>query len=294
MPLSRIRCAILARIIGAIALATLLSACSAIQLAYNNLPEISYWWLDSYVDFDDAQTPRVRDELRRLLAWHRREELPKLVELLQEAQALAPSDLRPEQACALFDAARLRVQALAERAELAGTELALSLGEAQLEHLARKMADTNADFKKDWLARSRSQQLEKRYQQFLDRSEDFYGRLDAEQRELLHEQVALSGFDARTLDAERKARQHDLLALLRRFNAEKTRPQEARSAIRAYAMRMVEPPPGPENDRRLARQQATCRTLAALHNQTTSGQREKAQRRLRTYVSDLQELAASP
>ncbi len=42
------RCAKLARIIGVLLVAAALGACSTIKLAYNNLPELSYWWLDAY------------------------------------------------------------------------------------------------------------------------------------------------------------------------------------------------------------------------------------------------------
>ena len=62
------------RIIGwlfAILALLLLQACSAIKLAYNNSPEFGYWWIDGYVDIQSEQTPKVRDELTRLLAWHR-------------------------------------------------------------------------------------------------------------------------------------------------------------------------------------------------------------------------------
>jgi dihydrodipicolinate synthase/N-acetylneuraminate lyase len=48
--------------------AAALGACSAVKLAYNNLPELSYWWLDAYLDFDGTQTPKVRDELAQLLS----------------------------------------------------------------------------------------------------------------------------------------------------------------------------------------------------------------------------------
>lgn len=282
----------LARIIGAIALATLLSACSAVQLAYNNLPEISYWWLDGYVDFDDAQTPQVRDELRRLLAWHRREELPKIADLLQEAQALAPADLTPAQACALFDAIRLRLLALAERAEPAGATLALSLSEAQVEHLARKYGKINDEYRRDWLDRSPAQQRERRYDQFLDRSEDFYGRLDAGQRALLRQQVERSAFDPRELDTERRQRQREALALLGRFLAAKQPAAEAQAALHSYVMRIAEPPPGPARDRQHRMRQESCATIAALHNQTSATQREQAARRLQRYEDDLRALAA--
>lgn len=287
------RCAKLARIIGVLVLGAALAACSAIKLAYNNLPEVSYWWLDGYVDFDGTQTPRVRDELERLLAWHRQNELPKIVGLLQRAQALAPNDVTPEQTCEMVNEIRTRLLALAERAEPAGAELAVSLTESQLQQLERKYVKINADYRKDWLDPSITKQHEKRYEQFLDRSEDFYGRLDAEQRDLLRRQVARSVFDPRELDGERKRRQKEALAMLRRFNAQKTSPAEAQVAFHAYVLHIADPPPGPWRDRQRALQQEACNDIAEFHNQTSAAQRDKAMRRLQAYESDLRDLAAS-
>ncbi|MGJ7510603.1 DUF6279 family lipoprotein [Variovorax sp. GT1P44] len=293
MPLSRMRCAKLARIIGVLALGAVLAACSAIKLAYNNLPEVSYWWLDGYVDFDGTQTPRVRDELERLLAWHRQNELPKIVGLLQRAQVLAPNDITPEQTCEMVSEIRTRLLALAERAEPAGAELAVSLTESQLQQLERKYVKINADYRKDWLDRSVAKQHEKRYEQFLDRSEDFYGRLDDDQRDLLRRQVARSVFDPRELDAERKRRQQEALTLLRRFYVQKTSPADAQLAFHAYVMHIADPPPGPWRDRQRALQAEACRDIAEFHNQTSTAQRDKAMRRLQAYEGDLRDLAAS-
>jgi hypothetical protein len=287
------RCAKLARIIGVLVLGAALAACSAIKLAYNNLPEVSYWWLDGYVDFDGTQTPRVRDELERLLAWHRQYELPKIIGMLQRAQALAPDDITPGQTCEMVNEIRTRLLALAERAEPAGAELAVSLTESQLQQLERKYVKINADYRKDWLERSPAKQHEKRYEQFLDRSEDFYGRLDAEQRDLLRRQVARSVFDPREIDAERKRRQQEALSILRRFNAQKTSPADAQVAFHAYVLRIADPPPGPWRDRQRALQQEACRDIAEFHNQTTAEQRDKAVRRLQAYEGDLRDLATS-
>jgi hypothetical protein len=267
-------------------------ACSAVKLAYNNLPEVSYWWLDSYLDFDDTQTPRVRDELEQLLAWHRHNELPKIVGLLQQAQALAPDDLTPAQACDVIDEIRVRLLAIAERAEPAGAELALSLGEPQLRQLERKYAKVNADYRKEWLDQPAAKRHEKRYEQFLDRSEDFYGRLDTAQRDLLRQRMERSVFDPREFDAERRRRQQEMLGLLRRINTEKTPPAAARAALHAYVLRISDPPPGRWRDRQQALQQEACANIAALHNETTPAQREKAARRLQAYEGDLRQLVA--
>ncbi|RZI93141.1 MAG: hypothetical protein EOP78_11835, partial [Variovorax sp.] len=153
---SGLRCcgAKLSRIIGALVLGAALAACSAVKLGYNNLPDLAYWWLDGYVDFNGEQTPRVREDLASLLAWHRQTELPQIAGLLQKAQALAPNDVTPAQACAFTEDIRARLLAVAYRAEVPGAELAVSLDSAQLQTLERKYARNNADYASDWLRRT--------------------------------------------------------------------------------------------------------------------------------------------
>ncbi|WP_240204942.1 DUF6279 family lipoprotein [Variovorax sp. PDNC026] len=274
-------------------LAAALGACSAIRLAYNNLPTVSYWWLDGYLDFDSEQAPKVRDELAQLLDWHRQNELPRIASLLQEAQALAPGEVTPAQVCTMADRIRERLLAVTDHAETAGAQLALSLTAAQLQQLERKYAKNNATYRKEWLDRTPAQVQEKRYDQFLDRTEDFYGRLSTEQRELLRQQVAQSVFDPKLADAERRQRQQEALALLRGFVADKPTPAEARAALHAYIQRVAEPPPGRWRDQQQALLEEGCRNTAALHNGTTASQRAQAVRRLQAYQEDLRQLVAA-
>ncbi|WP_285413267.1 DUF6279 family lipoprotein [Variovorax sp. efr-133-TYG-130] len=283
----------MARIIGVLLLAAALGACSAIRLAYNNLPTVSYWWLDGYLDFDSEQAPKVRDELAQLLDWHRQNELPRIASLLQEAQALAPGEVTPAQVCTMADRIRERLLAVTDHAETAGAQLALSLTAAQLQQLERKYAKNNATYRKEWLDRTPAQVQEKRYDQFLDRTEDFYGRLSTEQRELLRQQVAQSVFDPKLADAERRQRQQEALALLRGFVADKPTPAEARAALHAYIQRVAEPPPGRWRDQQQALLEEGCRNTAALHNGTTASQRAQAVRRLQAYQDDLRQLVAA-
>ena len=283
----------MARIIGVLVVAAALAACSAVRLAYNNLPTVSYWWLDGYLDFDSEQKPKVRDELAQLLAWHRQNELPRIATLLQEAQALAPGEVTPAQVCTMADRIRERLLAVTDRAETAGAQLALSLTDAQLQQLERKYAKNNADYRKNWLDRTPAQVQEKRYDQFLDRTEDFYGRLSTEPRDLLKQPVAQSVFDPRLADAERRQRQQEALVLLRGFVADKPSPAEARAALHAYIQRVAEPPPGPWRDQQQALLEEGCRNTAALHNGTSASQRAQAVRRLQAYQDDLRQLVAA-
>ena len=282
-----------ARLACALLLGASLVGCSAVKLAYNNLPEFSYWWLDGYVDFNGAQTPRVKDQLAQLLERHRRNEMPKVLALVENAERLAVGDVTPAQVCAASDALRDSLLATAVDASVPGAELALGLGDAQLKQIEAKLAKNNAEYASDWLDRSIERQHRKRYDTFLERSEDFYGTLDDAQRKLLRQMADRSIFDPRRVDAERRQRQREGLALLRRFANSGARPAEVQAAWVGYAQRIAEPPASAWRDHQRAVLQESCNNIAQLHNATRPAQREQAVRRLQAYAQDIRDLIAA-
>ena len=153
----------------------------------------------------------------------------------------------------------------------------------------RKYAKNNAEYVKDWMDRTSAQQQERRYDKFLERSEDFYGRLDNDQRDLLRQLTAQSTFDARRVDAERRKRQQEALALLRTLNVEHTSAADAQPAIHTYVRRIAEPRPGYQH----GMLEEGCQHVATLHNATRAEQRQKAVQRLRAYEAELRDLVAN-
>lgn len=278
-------------LVASLALA-LLQACSAVKLVYNTLPDVGYWWLDSYVDFNDAQTVSVRGELDRLLLWHRTEELPKIISLLQKAQRLADTDLAAEPVCALADQVRERLRVLSVQAEPAMVALAMSLGPDQITHIERKFAKANAQWREDWLDGSVTDRLAQRVKNSVERSEQFYGPLDERQRLAWRTRLTASAFDPEQTYAERLRRQQDLLQILRLANGAPPKPEPAAvtAMLRAHLDRFVQSP-NPvyrSYSDRLLRE--SCQTFAEVHNITTPEQRERAMRRLGAYERDAQEL----
>lgn len=288
------------RIIGwllAVAALSLFQACSAVKLAYNNAPELGYWWLDGYADFDDSQSLKVRAELARLQQWHRTDELPKIADMLQEARRLAGADLGPAPVCALYAAARARFSAVTAQTERAALELAMSLGPEQLAHIERKFARKNADWRDEWLVIPASQRLEHRLKTNVERSEDFYGRLEERQLATLRAGLETSIFDPQLVYAERVRRQQDLLQTLRLASGagpgvmRKTGQAEVLTALRAYFDRSLNSPSPAYrayNDRLVAE---SCAVFAQVHNSTTPEQRSRAVRRLAAYERDVVELS---
>ncbi|HXE50436.1 MAG TPA: DUF6279 family lipoprotein [Ramlibacter sp.] len=282
----------LRRIIGLLALAAVLSACSAIKLGYNNLDDLAYWWLDSYVEFSDEQAPRVRDDLARLHLWHRTQELPRFAEILHGVEELAPGDVTPGHTCAVFTQVTERLHAAAKQAGPAMITFAMSLTPEQFQHLERKYARNNDEYRKEWVRPTAAEVAGKRFKLFLERSESIYGSLDEPQRAVLRRQVEQSMFDGQRLLAERMRRQRDALQVLRKLATEPVSFSEAGSMLRGYFARVQEPPDPAERRYQQALVDEGCRNFAGLHNSTTPAQRQVAVRRLRAYQRDLGELAA--
>ena len=286
------RIANLARIIGLLSVAVALAGCSAIKLGYNSLPQVGSWWLDGYIDFSDEQAPRVREDLARLHQWHRRQELPKIGALLQQAERMVATDMTAEEVCSMVPAIRQRIAAIADRAEPAAVTLALGLQPEQLAHLQRKYEKNVREYRKDWIELSAEDLRDKQFKQYVDRLEMVYGRLDETQLELARAQLDRSVFSAETNLRERQRRQQDILQTLRRLAGQPLPLSEARAVIHQLVERALQSPDARYRSYEQSVISQVCRNLAAVHQSTTPQQRLSAARRLRAYQRDLEELAA--
>jgi hypothetical protein len=281
------------RIIVALALAMGLAACSAIKLGYSTAPDLAYWWLDGYLDFTSTQAPQVKDALRRLHVWHRHEELPRVVELLERLEQLAPGPISAQQACGVVSEVQARMRAVADHAEPAVISVAASLTPGQLRHLERKYRRNNEAFTHDWLAPPAAERLDKRFKQVLERVETIYGSLDAPQRAVLRAGIAQAGYEPQRVLAERQRRQKDLLQTLHRVANPATRAEDARTLMRGYLERAQHSPDPAYRAWQEALVQQGCRIFANVHASTTAVQRQQAVQRLRAYARDLRELSGN-
>jgi hypothetical protein len=275
----------------------LLPACSAIKLAYNNAPEFAYWWLDGYVDFQSEQSFRAREELSKLLVWHRNEELPKIAELLRKVQPLAAADLAPAQVCSLFDESRGRYEAVTRQAEPAAVWLVMNLQPQQMAHIESKFSKINDQWRKDWLQLTAAERFEKRVKSNTERAEEFYGKLEDKQLAALRGALEASQFDAVLNMAERQRRQQDLLQTLRKASgavpgSAKPAAAEVLTQLRAYRERVTRSPNAAYEAYSANLTKESCASFAALHNSTNAEQRKRAVGRIAAYERDARELAS--
>jgi hypothetical protein len=270
----------------------LLPACSAIKIAYNQAPDLTYWWLDSYLDFNSQQTPKVRDEINKLFAWHRANQLPKVAALLQKTQTQLPGAVNPEQACGVFDEVRGLYQAVIDKGLPAVSDLVTSIDAEQLLHLERKYQKNNDAYVRDYITGKPDERDAKRLKQAVQRSEMIYGKLDEAQVAGIVRAIQKSSFNAVLGLKERQRRQKDAIDTLAKLSSDKSNPQQVQAALRAYLERSTQSPDPVYRAYSEKMVKESCDALAAVHATTTAEQRANAVTTLKSYEADLRLLAA--
>jgi len=278
----------------AVSMSVILTGCSATRLGYNKLPEIASWWLDSYIDFTDSQGPQAKVALQKLQAWHRKEELPAIAELLVQAQTLAPQNITPEQACKVWESAQVRIESLIQESSRLAAPVVSQLSAKQLKHLEKEWASRNEDWKKNWLQGTPDTRVKKRVDLAAERFNSFYGDLNAEQRQLLKQQFLQSAWTPEWGYQQRVKRQQEQLTALQAMSSEFTKPAmpiaQVEKALEALMLHSVRPRDTSDLSKQLLLEQQACQNLAQLHNTMSPAQRLKAQRKLKDYETDVREL----
>jgi hypothetical protein len=277
-------------IIGVLLL-VLLPACSAIKIGYNNAPTLTYWWLDSYVDFNDEQAPLVREGLAALLAWHRQSELPAYADSLRNMQQLADSNVTATQMCGLWSEVQSHIQRLGIQLAGPASGVVPTIKPDQLRHLSLQFDKNNQKWRDDWIAVTRQDLLKRRLKQATERAEMLYGRLDDSQRNLLRQSIEQSRFDAQLIYRDSLRRQQDILAVLREHTqSQPSRPAHVQAEVLALLERMrVSPDPAYRAQQETLRSE-NCATLAALHNSASKDQRASLLETLKDYEADARAL----
>ena len=277
------------RIIGA-ACVLILGGCSAVVPAYNNAPFAIHWWLDGYADFDAAQSARVKADLAQLHAWHRKEDLPRIVQMLQTVQAAAPGDLRPEQVCGWYGEGLDYARGFGQRSAAVITATVPTLKPAQTDRVRRELAKSAKTWRGKWLDARPSEQLDERMDKALDNVKTWYGSASPAQTALLRSQLESTPYDTALGWKELQRRHADIVETIDTQRGQTI--ERAQPVIEALLERsLVSPDPvySAYLERIMA---ADCAHVAEFHNSTSPAQRRYFADKLATYVRDLQSLAA--
>jgi hypothetical protein len=162
-----------------------------------------------------------------------------------------------------------------------------------LQHIERRYAKANDEFRDEYLSGDAEDRLAKSVKRTIERAESLYGRLDELQRVRVTNAVAGSPFDPELWLSERRRRQQDALDTLRGLAGDAAARERAPAALRAWYTRIERSPRA--TYRRYSEQltQFNCGFTASLHNGTSAAQRQAAADKLKGWEADLRALGAT-
>ncbi len=281
------------RYLSVVAVMLSVTACSAIKLSYNNAPDLLYWWLDSYVNFNATQKPVIKQDLQALHSWHRQHELPLYIKLLESLQSMSGTDTDSQKVCNVVNEIQHRYQTLTLQFQPIAAKLAPTLTPDQLTHMRKHFDRNNEKWREEWLEGSRAEREKKRLKLAVERSEKLYGRLTQAQRELLLENIRQSNFDPAISDAHRVRLQQDALSGLAHIITLDDDAADIEMAVAAFFERMHKSDDTAYRSYAEKMTRHACEGMARFHNSTTPAQRQHAKEKLGGYLKDLEALKAS-
>ncbi len=170
-------------------LLALLAGCSSTTFLYNRLDTLISWYLSDYVSLTREQDALFDKQLEALHDWHRREELPQYIVLLDAVDEALDSPLTDAELNVLYN----RFLAVAERLRVKMTAVAIDFGselslEQRLEFVA-SIRDNQQTWYDERIDMDDDAYRKLLVNRFTDNLADFLGRLNDEQRQLIDERT---------------------------------------------------------------------------------------------------------
>lgn len=262
-----------------LALLTVLVGCSSISLGYSQLPTLAGFWVDSYLDLDRGQSRLLKQQLQTWQAWHRREELPRLVALLGQAQAALEDGVTRDEIAAFERGMRASVERSLQQAAPLAQPLLASLQPAQWLHLQQRFDKKLAEWREEQSGAGgrdeRADKFDKQLQRWLGDGLSRPARREA------RAQARAWQVDVATLAQARIARQAQTVKALQAWA------RHDAAGGTALLMRNMQPLPAEQ-----AYHDQIAATVLQLLNGLSPGERERVHEHWAGWIGELQRLHA--
>ncbi len=271
-----------------VVLAVALGGCGGVmRIAYNHGDIALRMMAYEYFDLQGDQQEVFKTQLARFHDWHRREELPLYAGAFQgSADRLARGLTRED---VLWGAAvvRDRYRSIVAQAADEGAPVLATFGPDNYAALAKKLADNNQKFAKEYLAGDQAKRDRARAKWLEERFEFFIGDLSDSQRALIVRFVQMQPRMSEVRFNDRKRRQQEFVQLVK----EQQSSPELAERLRGFFLNW-ERDRGPEHAQ-LAREWEDRLVQLALEidRTLTPEQRQRAVQRFESLAEDCRALA---
>ena len=270
------------RIIHLCCLATcslILAGCGMIDLAYNNGTTLVGNEIDNAFDLSEAQNDQLDSRLDQFFEWHRKEELIRYQQLLDQAALATANGITAAEFMDLNKGIRLAWQRSLEKAIDSLGDLAVTLTPQQIENYRQYHRESLGKFD-DYLQKSTQQREIFRVTRNYDRLEDWFGDFDEFQESKIAVRLQQLPDIYEPWLRFREARQRPLIGILNNASSNGISTAELKTVLldptTEYAL-AFEP-------LRQSYWQAYAVAMEDINGWLTTGQRQHAATRLRKYA----------
>lgn len=271
--------------------AALLAGCSAMQFTYNQAGTLISWRADAYFDFDPQQKSEFHRRLDRLLAWHRREQLPDYSRFVHAAVDRARDGVTRGDIVWFVDGFNLRYRAIVDRGINDAVDILTTLTAEQLRALPVQWAKDNRRFIDDHdLHVGVERQKRARLKRTLAQIGDWAGSLTHLQEQRIEQMLEAIPLVEHLRHEDRLRRQQEFMELL------KLRGQRHEFQTRLHAWLLDwERGRTPEYERVMKEVfERRVEFYMALEKILTPAQRERALMRLHGFGDDFKAMSERP
>ena len=159
-----------------------LAGCSSTRFAYNRLDFLVPWYLGDYVSLDRDQDRMLKAELRPFLDWHRQQELPRYIALLDRVEGKLVRQLTPEDMVLLTEEAELAIYRLQDRALDWMLALGEELRDEQMAEFIAGLQEQQAEYEEKYLEREDAEFRSDSCERLQDNARRYIGRLQPDQK----------------------------------------------------------------------------------------------------------------
>jgi Family of unknown function (DUF6279) len=256
-----------------------LAGCGMIDLAYNNAPSLVANEIDDAFDLSEMQNSQLDSRLDQFFDWHRKQELIRYQQLLDQAALATADGITAAKFMQLNQNVRLALQRSLEKAIDSLGDLAVTLTPQQVENYRQYHRESIGEFE-GYLEKSAQQREIFRVDRNLDRLEDWFGDFNEFQESKITARLQQVPDIYEPWLKYREARQQALIGVLNRAST---------SGISRAELKAVLLDPTTEyslayEPQRQSYWQAYAEALEDINGWLTIRQRQHAANRLRKYA----------
>lgn len=277
---------------------SLLAACSAIKLGYNNSATFAHTYLTNKVDFDSEQSALLKTSLNNIVEWHRNAELPVLANELQTArQALAARNgvvtpVNAAQVQALNQAIRASLRRTANEAAPVIAKNMLGLWPNQIRDIQQALNKSNVEYREERLMQNAEKRVNESIERMTERFERWLGTLNPVQLKQIEAWARTETRWAESRYENRLERQQQFMDLVNTA-ANRQIDQATLSREIARLLNAWQTPSSPSDKQESEqRQKTTIALIVDVLNSATPEQRNNAADRAAGWAKDFQILAS--